>query len=148
MLSSCMEVVITDTNIFIDLINIDLLSEFFNLGYNYKISDMVFNELKREQKREINRAAINFEVIEFDSKEVLELYSIKSQMTTLSIQDCSVYKLSLELGDFTLTADKSLRNKIEKSGNTIKYFILLNKRFCVNIIACNRHNQFLTHRMN
>jgi len=46
---------------------------------------------------------------------------------------------------------KSLKQEpyyVNINSNIINYFKLLNKRFCVNIIACNRHNPFLTHRMN
>ena len=62
-----MEIVVNDTNIFIDLYSIGLLEEFFELPITVHTVDFVINELKEpEQLKAINEFIKNGKLREFD----------------------------------------------------------------------------------
>ena len=51
-----MDIVVTDTNIFIDMINLDMLGLFFALPFTFHTTDFVLNEFTesyKEQKQAI-----------------------------------------------------------------------------------------------
>lgn len=48
-----MEIIVNDTNIFIDLYSCNLLDDFFMLPYNIHTTDFVMNELKEDEQRKV-----------------------------------------------------------------------------------------------
>ncbi len=113
------KLVVSDTNIFIDLISIDLLDGFFSLPWEIHTTDMIMKELKdSNQKIKVDtfRQQGFLKVKGFDGKEMLELLRMRNQAqksSNASIQDCSVWKLAKNLGCPLLTGDNRLRKVVQ-----------------------------------
>lgn len=119
-----MEIVVNDTNIFIDLWSVDFLEDFFNLPVEVHTIDFVINELKSKEqldavKRYIDSGKLRVKSLSSDElRQVIEL-----QMTTsgnLSTIDCAVWHYAKENGFVLLTGDRQLRNKAIDSGVTVR----------------------------
>lgn len=114
-----MKLIITDTNIFFDIIGIGALPEFFSLDYEICTTVFVINEIIRSDQREkievfIRAKEIN--VIDFSAEEMGEIYSFKTEKKFKGITDKSVLWKSLQLKCPLLTGDKKLRTEAEKQG--------------------------------
>ena len=92
-----MEIIaVSDTNIFIDLIEIGLLDEFFALPWEIHTTDMIIHELKviaqKKRVKDYQTRGI-LRVKGYDAKEMLTLtkfHTLQRETTKVSIQDCSV----------------------------------------------------------
>lgn len=88
-----MEVVVNDTNIFIDLHSIRLLDQFFELPITVHTVDFVINELTDEvQFKAINKYIENgkLRVQSFEADELLEIIELQSKAGgNVSIPDYS-----------------------------------------------------------
>ena len=104
-------IVVRDTNIFIDLFEIELLDEFFALPWETHTTDMIIHELKViEQKKRVK---------DYDAKEMLTLtkfHTLQRETTKVSIQDCSVWLYAMDKGYTLLTGDAKLKNAATKTG--------------------------------
>lgn len=112
------KIVVSDTNIFIDLISVDLLEGFFSLPWEIHTTDMVIDELIRsEQHKTIGhfRQNGNLKVKCFDGEEMIQIVKMKTERPTsnASIQDCSVWKLAKDLQCALLTGDNKLRKVVQ-----------------------------------
>ena len=116
-------VVVSDTNIFIDLYNVDLLDEFFSLDIEIHTTDFVMNELIVEkQKKKIMEYHDRLFLKKFNAKELLELISFQHNLekdTNVSVQDCSVWKYAQENDYMLLTGDRKLRGLAIKEGTNV-----------------------------
>ena len=122
------KIVVSDTNIFIDLISINLLDGFFCLPWEIHTTDMIVQKLiKSEQHKAITRLKENGHLIvkKFDGEELAQLARMKLERLTsnASIQDCSVWKLAKDLECALLTGDNKLR-KIVQNDNIEVHGIL------------------------
>jgi|SRR5690554_590234 len=112
-------VVITDANILIDLIHLEMFSVLFESDlFEFKTTDFVFEELYDGQK-EILRDIIEeqrFQIIESQEDDLTEIFKIKQNTQGLSIQDCSAWFYAQKLNGMLLTGDASLRKHTKKSG--------------------------------
>lgn len=118
-----MEIIVNDTNIFIDLYSCNLLDDFFMLPYNIHTTDFVMNELKEDEQRKVVtkfRNSGQLTIKSFDPQEILsiwEYYRMANKVCNLSIEDCSVLKYTKSLnGARLLTGDKTLRTRAEGEG--------------------------------
>ena len=90
-----MEIVVNDTNIFIDLHSIRLLDQFFELPITVHTVDFVINELTDEvQFKAINKYIENgkLKVQSFEADELLEIIELQGKAGgNVSIPDCAVW---------------------------------------------------------
>lgn len=112
------KIVVSDTNIFIDLISVDLLDGFFSLPWEIHTTDMVIDELIRSDQHEAIkcfRKNGKLKVKSFDGEELLLIVKMKTERQTsnASIQDCSVWKLAKDLECALLTGDNKLRKVVQ-----------------------------------
>ena len=120
-----MEIIVNDTNIFIDLHMCGLLDSFFKLPYKVHTTDLVMSELtKGTQHKDVvtfcEQAQLT--VKSFSSKEVVriwEYYNEAKKVCNVSIEDCSVLIYTKMLGARLLTGDKTLRKRAEGDGVTV-----------------------------
>ena len=99
-----MEIIVNDTNIFIDLHSCGLLDSFFKLPYKVHTTDLVMSELtKGTQHKDVVTFCEqgHLTVKSFSSKEVVriwEYYTEAKKVCNVSIEDCSVliYTKTLE----------------------------------------------------
>ena len=118
-----MKIVISDTNIFIDLININLLDTFLKFEYEIHTTDFVIAELNDNQVKLLERyLKVNKIILEkANEEELFEIIKLQSKKRTLSVTDMSVYYFAEKQNALILTGDKPFRiyaenNKVKVRG--------------------------------
>ena len=113
---------VSDTNIFIDLINGNLLEDFFDLPYKISTNILVLNELTNNSQLAKLRPFVNnnkLEVHHIESQEFNSIYNLKLAASTskkLSFQDCSIWHYAKQINARLLTNDSRLRKAASKDG--------------------------------
>ncbi len=116
------KIVVNDTNVFIDLLDVELLDFFFGLPWEIHTTDTVMHELTNEGQHDAVKQFVDNErlhVIEFESKQVMEIASMHSKLrdkTNVSFTDCSVWYYAKSNNYPLLTGDRKLRNAASQSG--------------------------------
>ncbi len=92
-----MKLIITDTNIFFDIISIGALPEFFSLDYKICTTVFVIEEVIRSDQREeievfIRAKEIN--VIDFSAEEIGEIYGFRTKKNFKGITEISPLEIS------------------------------------------------------
>lgn len=119
-----MDIIINDTNIFLDLYDIDLLDAFFQLPVHIHTVDFVVDEIKRPIQQKMIQQLIDKGVLfvkDYSSESLADLYQFKMECGgNLTLTDSTViyYALSLH-GCRILTGDRQLRNRAEERGITV-----------------------------
>lgn len=109
------KIVVNDTNVFIDLFNVDLLDEFFSIPWKVHTTRFVMLELQREGQQAKVSAYLEsgkLHIPNLDSKEVTEIGRLFQQFenqTNLSFTDCSVWYYAKVNNYVLLTGDRKLR---------------------------------------
>jgi len=114
-----MKLIITDTNIFFDIISIGALPEFFSLDYEICTTIFVIQEIKKSDQKEAIEVFIRakeLNVIEFSPDEIGEISEFKTNKSFKGITDKSVLWKSLQLECPLLSGDKKLRVEAESQG--------------------------------
>lgn len=118
------ELIISDTNIFIDLFNTNLLKEFFNLPYKIKTSVLVFSELKEDKQLLAIKPFIDSQKLQVDnlSKNSFNTCYTMKLITPgdLSIADCSVWLMAKTENGKLITNDKNLRKAATKDNVDVR----------------------------
>ncbi|MBR5398439.1 MAG: hypothetical protein IK103_01445 [Bacteroidales bacterium] len=121
------KIVVSDTNIFIDLVKLGLLDNFFMLPWEIHTTDFVISELTDSTQK----AALNvfikqkkLSVGTLSSEDVKEMLELSNQSPrNISITDISVCIYARNNGYMLLTGDKQLR-KVAIAENIIVHGIL------------------------
>ena len=111
-----MKLIITDTNVFFDIISIGALPEFFALNYKICTTDFVVKEiLESDQKVQIESfiRAKKLNIIKLTAEEVEEIRNFATKRFFKGITDKTVLWKSFQLKCPLLTGDKKLRNEAE-----------------------------------
>lgn len=98
--------IITDTNIFIDLENADLIDDFLKAGWGVATTDFVLTELDDLSLEKIKTYKVRIE--ELNGKEMEELENFRAQHNRISVVDISVLLLSEKLNGILLSGDRAL----------------------------------------
>lgn len=106
------KLVVSDTNIFIDLIRMGLLGDFFLLPFEITTVDFVIRELKKAGQQD---AVMAFEarkrltIIKFSAEEIEDIARLKqSSHGKVSLQDCSIWFCAKKHSACILTNDMAL----------------------------------------
>lgn len=127
-----MKVVINDTNIIIDLIQLELLEEFSNLKFKLLTTDFVFEELNTEQQNILTPLIENntIRLIKTESlDEYIAIYNLLHSTHGLSFEDCSIWYYCKKLNGTLLTGDAKLRKEVNKDGIEVRGIIYLFDEF-------------------
>lgn len=114
------KLIVSDTNIFIDLISINVLDKLFLLPCDICTTDFVVNEIKWPNQRvEIDKHIITKELkeVSFGFDELVKISELHSNSSN-SMTDCSVWYLAKETGGRLLTGDGKLKRTAE--GDNVK----------------------------
>lgn len=117
-----MEIVISDTNILIDLFNSGLLVYCKNLSIDFRTLDVVINEIELGDQYEAIMSIVDdgfLQVCELSGEQiqkVLETIGAYHGVCNLSPEDISVMIYAKENNCRLLTGDKALRKKAEQDG--------------------------------
>lgn len=124
-----MEIVVNDTNIFIDLHSIGLLEQFFELPIKVHTVDFIVNELiNSEQSKAIRHFIDNRKLIvrSFEAAELLEVIKLQNNAGgNVSIPDCAVWYYAKKNNFTLLTGDGQLRKKAIESNVSVKGIIYI-----------------------
>lgn len=117
-----MKVVISDTNIFIDLLKIDLIDAFLQLPYEIQTTDFVLLEMNSEQASEIQKKIDNNRIMvnSANEKELDDINNLLKTKPTLSLEDMSVFYFAKMNNAIILTGDKTFRTFAEKKKMEVK----------------------------
>lgn len=109
-----MKIIITDTNVFFDIINIQSLPEFFALDFEICTIDLVIKEiLESEQREQIDFfiRARKLSVFQLSEQEIDEIVAFQPKRFFKGITDKAVLWKAMKLKCALLTGDKKLRNE-------------------------------------
>lgn len=116
------KIVVNDTNVFIDLYNIDLLEEFFRLPWEIHTTDFVISELRKEKQKYSIKQFVKEGKLRIDSfgpeqlNEILDLQKQFESKTNVSLTDCSVWYYAKTKNCPLLTGDRKLKSSSQKDG--------------------------------
>jgi predicted nucleic acid-binding protein len=111
-----MKLIITDTNVFFDIISIDALPEFFAIDFEICTTDFVVSEILRSHQREQVESFIRAKkliVFELSIDEIDCIRNFKTTRFFKGITDKTVLWKSQQLNCPLLTGDKKIRNEAE-----------------------------------
>jgi predicted nucleic acid-binding protein len=117
--AACMKLIITDTNVFFDIINIGALPEFFSLDLEICTTAFVIDEIRQPQQREMIDAFIRAKkltVYNFSAEEIEDVQNFESTKSLKRFTDKSVIWKSVQIQSPMLTGDKKMRDIAEKMG--------------------------------
>lgn len=119
-----MEVVVNDTNIFIDLYSIGLIDELFKLPISVHTIDLVLNEIVNSQQQKVLQNFVDrglLKVGKFGSNEVGLIVELQNKAGgNVSFVDCAVWHYAERNKFILLTGDRQLRNKAISHNVTVK----------------------------
>ncbi len=116
------QIVVDDTNIFIDLHEVGLLDEFFHLPWEVYTTDLVMSKLQCENQR---YAVLRFKengvlhVAQFNFEEIVEISKLQqhfNKKTNVSLTDCSAWYYAKQNGYTMLVGDCKLRHSTIHDG--------------------------------
>jgi predicted nucleic acid-binding protein len=113
-----MKIVINDANILIDLAELGMLSDFFQLTFEFRTTNLILDELFDEQYAELIPfiESGNIIVDEISIDELAEIVAIRAKKPTLSEQDCSAFHQARKYNASLITSDNSLRKFARQQG--------------------------------
>jgi rRNA-processing protein FCF1 len=143
------KIVVNDTNVFIDLLDVGLLDEFFQLSWEIHTTDFVMFELFREGQKE---AVAHFQkmnrlhVASFEPEELTRirgLHKLHESKTNVSFTDCSVWYYAKSNGYALLTGDRKLRmysqkDDVEVRGILYVFDMLVEEKIIIPSVAAER----------
>ena len=106
------DIVVSDTNIFIDLFELNLIDSFFQIGWKIHTNIFVLNELtdERQQTTLLNHSELMVEYYDDPSSlSSVRLLFDKRLRSGLSFTDCSVISQGITLSCPILTGDGKMR---------------------------------------
>lgn len=113
-----MRLVVSDTNIWIDLLKAGLTDHFFRLPLEIHTSALVLEELTSPQRDQLEPYISNGQLFvrkaDYDFIELCQ--PIKQSNASLSLPDVSVYVYASEINGMVLTGDRLLLKYIKEQG--------------------------------
>lgn len=109
-----MKLLVTDTNVFFDVISIDALPEFFALDYEICTTDFVVKEILESNQKEQIESFIRSKkltVFKLTDLEIEDVRVFRTNRSFKGITDKTVLWKSFQLKCLLLTGDKKLRNE-------------------------------------
>jgi predicted nucleic acid-binding protein len=102
-----MILLVNDASILIDLLKTDLIDGFFQLEYEFHVSDLAANEVQDDNAAHLDVFIRNKKLISqrLNFKDLTEIQVLKLQHKALSVPDCSCLYLSEKLSATLLTGD-------------------------------------------
>ena len=113
-----MRLLICDTNILIDLEEGQLLEQFFQLPYEFRVPDILFYEELEAQHRDL--LASGLQLGELSGQSMLDAAELIRRYGELSRNDCFALSFARQERCSLLTGDQALRSTAEKEAVTTK----------------------------
>ena len=114
------QIVISDTNIFIDLFDANLIDAFFALPFEIHTTTYILDELLKMEQREATERYIangHLHITSLEGEDFMNLLMLYNGAgSNLSVNDCSVWLLASMKNGALLTGDSNLRRKATRNG--------------------------------
>lgn len=107
------KVLVSDTNIWIDLHRSDLLARVFELPHQFVTTDFVWRELRRPPGQQLTDLGLAVEALSSD--EIPMLLELKQSLNNSSLADVSCYFVAKDRSWTLLTNDGALRKSGRKA---------------------------------
>ena len=126
-----MEIIISDTNVLIDLSDVDLLESCKLLDISFQTVDFVINEITDDAQSQAVQQLVNsgfLKINSFSNTDMLDLFKYCStigDVSNLSLTDCAVLLFAKSIGGRLLTGDKALKNKAIQEGVDVSGILYL-----------------------
>jgi hypothetical protein len=106
-----MRIVVNDANILIDLVELNLLPQFFALEFEFFTTSLILEELLDDQQEQLETYLESGVLIaeEMTSADLKAIKTIERSKPKLSQQDCSAYHQAILKDGTLLTSDNVLR---------------------------------------
>lgn len=120
------KIVVNDSNVFIDLLDVELLDFFFSLPWEIHTTDTVMLELTNEGQHDVVQQFVDnkrLRIATFDSKQLTEIISMHSKLrdkTNVSFTDCSVWYYAKSKQYPLLTGDRKLSSSASHDGVEVR----------------------------
>lgn len=121
------ELIVSDTNIFLDLYDTNLMKEFFSLPYKIKTTMLVFSEIKDDKQLQAIKPFVDSNKLSFE------------KMTNEEFKNCFVLKLTryvrkdnIKVHGMFFVFEEMMKNKIitlKKATEAVHALEKINKRF-------------------
>jgi len=132
-----MKIFVNDTNILIDLADLDLLEAFSKLDALLYTTDLIVAEISDAKEKTKIQSLIDrdiLKVIPLKAEEFNAVYSIKEDNSGLSFEDCSVWFLADKYQGTLVTGDGKLRKQATRKGTEVRGILYLFDEFVKNAI--------------
>ena len=114
-------ILINDSCILFDLVDLNLLDDFFQLEFSYYTTSSVIEEVVDDSQMSLIKAYISKNKLIVDNQGLLEsIESIYDLYPSLSFTDSSVLELTKRKKGILLSSDKSLRKISKQNGINVK----------------------------
>lgn len=142
------KILINDSCVLFDLVDLNLLKDFFQLQFNFYTTLQVIGEITEDyQIFEIEQYIKNHTLI-IDSKGLLEsIQIIYNQYPGLSFADSSVLELASRIDGILVSSDKSLRNISKRNNLEVRGVLwiireLVDKKIIVKEVALQKLKEY------
>ncbi|MBV6440910.1 MAG: hypothetical protein DYG98_25075 [Haliscomenobacteraceae bacterium CHB4] len=118
-----MKIIITDTNVFIDLIKSGALDFFFLCPFEIYTTDLVLEEIKpQEQRAHLEKQVITnrLRVLQLSAEDVLAATQLPTQSNLKRITDKSVLLKAIQMQACLLSGDGDLRKEGQRAGLEVR----------------------------
>lgn len=144
-----MNIVVSDTNIFIDLMNIELLDSFFQLEQEIHTVDFVIGEITNTQQLEElekHRENYNLTIASTSSTDLISVLAMRtSAKNNVSITDCAACFYAKKKMYKLLTGDKKLRKIAEEAHVDVSGILFILDELVKKIVTAAKARIALTH---
>lgn len=114
-MSSEKEILINDSCILFDLIDLNLIEGFFQLDYNVYTTQMVISEIADDVQLSVISKYISSGSLNIDSEDSFKsIQLLFDKLPGLSYTDCSVLELAIRKKGIIVSSDKGLRNESKR----------------------------------
>jgi predicted nucleic acid-binding protein len=118
-----MKIIITDTNVFIDLIKSGALDFFFQCPFEVCTTDLVLEEIKPQEQRahlEKHVATNRLRVLQLSTEDILAAIQLPTQSNLKRITDKSVLLKAIQMQACLLSGDGDLRKEGQRAGLEVR----------------------------
>ncbi|MCK4676763.1 MAG: hypothetical protein KAT48_01410 [Bacteroidales bacterium] len=112
-----MRIVVNDTNVLIDLAQVNLLDQFVKLNFDIRTTDLVINEITDPEQKAVIDILISHEymvVASFDASELTEISAKRVAINGLSMADTSAWYYAKKEKALLFTGDGLLRKTAQQ----------------------------------
>jgi len=132
------KIVVNDTNILIDLADLELLGKFAELDYELHTNDFILSEIQNPEQLEKINTLVKAGKLTVSTTKAEDYPEIaKLQTKNLSFEDCSIWYYAKKIDAMLLTGDGNLRKSAQATGIEVRgMFFVFDQLLENKIIDC------------